>query len=102
MTNPILGPWQREPNTEEARALPGAPGGGFGPGTGVTQRAYLQGCMLCGNPGKGKNDTPAKGRLVEAIGAYPFRTRVKRCKASATGKSARSDEAQYLPVLLVY
>lgn len=36
---------------------------------------------------------------MEAVGARPFRTRVKRRKASAAGESAPSDEAQYPPVL---
>ena len=45
---------------------------------------------------------PAKGGLVEAIGVWPCRTKVKRRKASGTGKSAASDEAQYLPGFQVY
>ncbi len=40
--------------------------------------------------------TPVRARLVEVIGAQPFRTKVKRRKASWVGKSASSDEAQYL------
>jgi hypothetical protein len=47
-------------------------------------------------------DRPAKERLVEAIGVRPWRTQVKRRKASGTGESACSDEAQYLLVFLVY
>ena len=40
---------------------------------------------------------PAKGRLVEAIGGCPYRTKVKRRKAfRGVGESARSDEARYL------
>lgn len=34
--------------------------------------------------------TPARGRLVEAIDGYPFRTRVKRRKASTMGEVAGS------------
>jgi hypothetical protein len=45
---------------------------------------------------------PVKGRLVEAIGARPYRTKVKRRKASGAGESARGDEARYLSVLLMY
>jgi hypothetical protein len=43
-----------------------------------------------------------EGSRVEAIGAWPSRTQVKRRKASGVGKSAPSDEAQYLSVLQVY
>lgn len=46
--------------------------------------------------------SPVKGGLVEAIGVRPSRTIVKRRKASAAGKSASSDEAQYLSVLLMW
>ena len=102
MTSPILGPWQREPNTEEARALTGAPVGAFGLPDGVTQKAYVHGPMSRGDCVEGKNVSPVKGRLKEAIGAHLFRTQVKRRKASATGKSTLSDEALYLPVLLAY
>lgn len=36
-----------------------------------------------------------RGRLVEAIGARPFRTRVKRRKAGVEGELAPSDEAPF-------
>ena len=39
---------------------------------------------------------------VEVIGATPFRTRVKRRKASMPGKSALSDEAQFPSVTWAY
>lgn len=45
---------------------------------------------------------PARACPVEAVGARPFRTKVKRRKASAVGESARSDEAQYPLVLRAY
>jgi len=41
-------------------------------------------------------EAPAKGRLVEAIGAWPDRTKVKRRKASVAGEVASSTEARYL------
>ena len=98
MTSPILGPWQREPNTEEARALTGAP---------VSKRR-----TETGKPGKVLWFVPAKGRLVEAVclcvsarrqvGAYPYRTQVKRRKASMAGKSARGDETRCLSESLEY
>ena len=37
---------------------------------------------------------------MEAIGVQPYRTKVKRRKASGTGESAPSDEARYLLVFL--
>ena len=40
--------------------------------------------------------TPARGRLVEVIGAQPCRAKAKRRKASGTGEPAASGEAQYL------
>lgn len=41
-------------------------------------------------------ETPARAGLVEAVGACPFRTKVKRRKASVAGKLAASDEALFL------
>jgi len=38
---------------------------------------------------------PARGGLVEAIGAKPFRAQAKRRKASVAGESARSDKARF-------
>lgn len=43
-----------------------------------------------------KRGDPARGCLVEAVGVWPFRTRVKRRKAPKVGKLASSSEAQYL------
>lgn len=45
------------------------------------------GCMLA--------QGPARGGLVEAIGARPFRAQAKRREASVVGESAPSDEARY-------
>lgn len=45
---------------------------------------------------------PVRACLVEAVGAWPCRTRVKRRKASGAGEPALSGEAQYLSVFLVY
>jgi hypothetical protein len=42
-----------------------------------------------------RGPSPARGRLVEAIGARPFRAKAKRREASVVGESARSDEARY-------
>jgi len=96
MTNPILGPWQREPTAEEARAL---------------MRNDVSGTFELmtrpkGKPGQlhrlatvwemGREHPPVKGCLVEAVGAQPFRTKVKRRKACPVGKSASGDKAQYL------
>lgn len=88
MTSPILGPWQREPNTEEARALAGVP----------TSKRNTR----TGKPGMELWFVPARGRLVEAVGAYPYRTQVKRRKASMAGKSARGDETRCLSESLEY
>jgi hypothetical protein len=38
---------------------------------------------------------PARGRLVEVIGARPFRAKAKRREASAAGELAGSSEAQF-------
>jgi hypothetical protein len=38
---------------------------------------------------------PVREGLVEAIGAQPFRTQVKRRKAAWVGESAAGDEAQF-------
>jgi|APSaa5957512576_1039674.scaffolds.fasta_scaffold23631_2 hypothetical protein len=45
---------------------------------------------------------PVRAGLVEAIGVRPFRTKVKRRKASGVGKSVSSDKARYLLEPLVY
>ena len=45
---------------------------------------------------------PVRACPMEVVGAEPFRTKVKRRKACGVGKSACSDEAQYLSVLQVY
>jgi hypothetical protein len=63
--NPDPRPWQRERDTEAARAPTGAPVDG---------------------PDAGWSDhIPVKGGLVEAIGASPSRTKVKRHKAEDGG-----------------
>ncbi len=51
---------------------------------------------------RGREYSPAKGRLVEAVGVQPFRTKVKRRKAYPGGKSADGDEARYLSEPGVY
>ena len=44
---------------------------------------------------------PVRGRLVEVIGARPYRTKVKRRKAAWVGELADSSEAQYPLVVQV-
>ena len=45
---------------------------------------------------------PARGCLVEAVGADLSRTKVKRRKASTTAKAAASAEGRYLSVSWAY
>ena len=58
--------------------------------------------VLLNRCGRGRGRRPVKERLVEAIGVWPWRSRVKRRKAAGAGESASSDKAQYLLVLLMY
>jgi hypothetical protein len=39
---------------------------------------------------------------MEAVGVLPYRTKVKRRKATVAGKSARGDKAPYPPVPQAY
>jgi hypothetical protein len=72
---------QREPDTES------------GKGSGPDNWAWNSGIVPA---------PPAREGLVEAIGAMRFRAKAKRRKASASGKSARSDNARYLSEMQVY
>lgn len=102
MTNPTLGPWQREPNTEGARALTRRDGsetldGGTGTRARTLEREQVSGAVVAS-----REVSPAKEGLVEAVGVQPSRTQVKRRKAQSAGKSALSDEARYLSGPMVY
>jgi hypothetical protein len=78
-------------NRQEVRVQTRGPGGGN-----PTPKRQGRGAMGV------QVGRPARARLVEVIGAWPFRAKAKRRKASRAGELAGGSEAQYPSEFGVY